>query len=147
LFRSGPGAGVTTEPQRLAPNLMAPAMPSDITNDLPPAIARHLAACNGHDIDAWMATFDPDALVNDVQREFAGAQAIRAFAAKEIFGDRVTFTPLRAVDRHGDITVHARTDGTYDKTGLPDPLILSLSFSLRDERIPQLIIIHNKALA
>ena len=122
-------------------------MPSDITNDLPPAVARHLAACNDHDIDAWMATFDPDALVNDVQRAFAGAEAIRAFAAKEIFGDCVTFTPLRAVDRHGDITVHARTDGTYDKTGLPDPLSLSLYFSLRGERITHLIIIHNRAMA
>ena len=57
-------------------------MPSDITNDLPPAVARHLTACNDHDIDAWMATFAPDALVNDVQREFDGAEAIRAFAAK-----------------------------------------------------------------
>src|SRR4029077_17135429 len=122
-------------------------MPREITNDLPPAIARHFAACNRHDIDAWMATFDPDALVNDVQREFAGAEAIRAFAAKEIFGDRVTFTPLQAFDRHGDITVHARTDGTYDKSGLPEQLILSLSFSLTDARITQLIIIHNRALA
>ena len=119
-------------------------MPTEITNDLPPAIARRLAACNGHDIDAWMATFAPDALVNDDRREFAGAEAIRAFAAKEIFGDRVTFTPLRAVDRHADITVHARTDGTYDKTGLPDPLILSFYFSLRGNQITQLIIIHNK---
>ena len=90
-------------------------MPRDITHELPPAIARHLAACNSHDIDAWMATFDPDALVNDVQREFAGAEAIRAFAAKEIFGDRVTFTPLRAVDRHGDITVHAAPTGPTTK--------------------------------
>ena len=122
-------------------------MPKEITNDLPPVVARHLAACNGRDIDAWVATFAPDALVNDVQREFAGAEAIRAFAAKEIFGDRVTFTPLRAVDRHGDITVHARTDGTYDKTGLPDPLVLSLYFRLRDDRITQLIIIHNKTRA
>ena len=122
-------------------------MPKEITNDLPPAIARHLAACNGHDIDAWMATFAPDALVNDVQREFDGAEAIRAFAAKEIFGDSVTFTPLLALDRHGDVTVHARTEGTYDKTGLPDPLVLSLYFSLRDDRITQLIIIHNKARA
>src|SRR4029077_12003074 len=118
-------AGVTTEPHRFSPNLMEPAMPSDITNDLPPAIARHLAACNDHDIDAWMATFDPDALVNDVHREFAGAEAICAFAAKEIFGDRVTFTPLQAVDRDGDIAIYARTDGPSDKTGLPDPLILS----------------------
>ena len=119
-------------------------MSRDITNDLPPAIARHLAACNGHDIDAWMATFAPDALVNDVQREFAGAEAIRAFAPKEIFGDRVTFTPLRAVDRHGDITVHAHTDGTYDKTGLPDPLVLTFYFSLENDKITRLIISGNK---
>src|SRR6201981_1753330 len=122
-------------------------MSKDIINDLPPVVARCLAACNGHDLDAWMATFAPDALVNDIQREFDGAEAIRAFAAKEIFGDRVTFTPLLALDRHGDVTVHARTEGTYDKTGLPDPLVLSLYFSLRDDRITQLIIIHNRALA
>jgi hypothetical protein len=122
-------------------------MHRDITHELPPTVARCLAACNAHDIDAWMGTFDPDALINDVQREFAGAEAIRAFAAKEIFGERVTFAPVRAVDRHGDITVHARTDGSYDKTGLPEPLILSLYFSLRDERITQLIIIQNRALA
>ena len=122
-------------------------MSKDITNGLPPVVARHLAACNSHDIDAWMATFDPDAMVNDDRREFAGAEAIRAFAAKEIFGDNVTFTPVQATDRHGDITVHARTDGAYDKAGLPDPLILSLYFSLREERITQLIIIHNKARA
>jgi hypothetical protein len=122
-------------------------MSRDITNDLPPAVARHLTACNDHDIDAWMATFAPDALVNDIQREFDGAEAIRAFAAKEIFADSVTFTPLQALDRHGDVTVHARTEGTYDKTGLPDPLVLSLYFSLRDDRITQLIIIQNKARA
>src|SRR6476660_3975016 len=99
------------EPHRFSPNSMEPAMPTEITNDLPPAISRLLAACNGHDIDAWMATFDPDALVNDVQREFAGAEAIRAFAAKEIFGDRVTFTPLagrRSPRRHHRPRMHRR---------------------------------------
>ena len=119
-------------------------MPKDITTDLPSVIADHVAACNAHDIDAWMATFAPDALVNDFQREFDGPEAIRAFGEKEIFGADVTMAVERAVERHGDITVHARFDGTYDKTGLPDPLILSLYFSTRDGRITQLIIIHNK---
>ena len=32
----------------------------------------------------------------------------------------------------------------HNKTGLPDPLILSFYFSLRGDRITQLIIIHNK---
>jgi hypothetical protein len=43
-------------------------MPTDITDDLPRVIADHIAACNAHDIEAWMATFAPDALVNDFQR-------------------------------------------------------------------------------
>ena len=122
-------------------------MPKDITSDLPRVIADHVAACNAHDIDAWMATFAPDALVNDIQREFAGTPAIRAFAEKEIFGAEVTMAVERALDRHGDITVHARLDGTYDKTGLPNPLILSFYFSMRDGLITQLIIIQNKPAA
>jgi hypothetical protein len=122
-------------------------MPKDVTAALPPAIAAHIDACNAHDIDAWMATFAPGALVNDLRREFAGAEAIRAFGETEIFGADVTMDVERALDRHGDITVHARVDGTYDKTGLPDPLILSFYFSLRDGRINQLIILHNKTTA
>lgn len=122
-------------------------MPRDITKTLPRVIADHIAACNAHDIEAWMATFAPDALVNDAQREFVGADAIRAFAEKEMFGADVTMAVERAVERHGDITVHARIDGTYDKTGLPDPLVLSFYFSTRDGQITQLIVIHNKAMA
>ena len=119
-------------------------MPQDITHNLPPVVAAHIAATNAHDIEAWMATFAPDALVNDFQREFDGAEAIRAFGQKEIFGDNVTMDVHRAWDRDGAITVHARFDGTYDKTNLPDPLILSLYFSLKDGLITQLIFIHNK---
>jgi hypothetical protein len=122
-------------------------MPTDVTTALPPVIAAHIAACNAHDIEAWMATFAPDALINDFQREFDGSAAIRAFGEKEIFGADVTMDVERAIERHGDITVHARFDGTYDKTGLPDPLILSQYFSVRDGRITQLIIIHNKPAA
>jgi ketosteroid isomerase-like protein len=119
-------------------------MATDITNTLPKVVADHIAACNAHDAEAWMATFAPDAMVNDIQREFIGADAIRAFADAEIFGTKVTMAVHRAWDRHGDVTVHARLDGTYDKTGLPDPLILSFYFSLRGDRITQLIILNNK---
>jgi ketosteroid isomerase-like protein len=119
-------------------------MSTDITNSLPQVVADHIAACNAHDINAWMATFAPDALVNDIKREFIGAEAIRAFGEKEIFGANVTMAVHRAWDRYGDITVHAKLDGTYDKTGLPDPLILTFYFSLRDGQITQLIILLNQ---
>ena len=65
-------------------------MTADITDHLPKVISDLIAACNAHDIEAWMATFAPDALLNDISREFVGTEAIRAFGAKEIFGDNVT---------------------------------------------------------
>jgi hypothetical protein len=117
---------------------------TDITHSLPKLIADHIAACNAHDIEAWMATFAPDALLNDISREFIGTEAIRAFGAKEIFGDNVTMAIHRAWNRYGNVAVHARFDGTYDKTNLPDPLILTLYFTMRDELITQLIILRNK---
>ena len=40
--------------------------------------------------------------------------------------------------------VHAVTDGEYDKTGLPDPLVLTYYFTVRGDRIVQLIIIRNE---
>ena len=119
-------------------------MTTDITPNLPKVVADHIAACNRHDIEAWMATFAQDAMLNDIQREFIGTAAIRGFGEKEIFGDNVTMAIHRAWDRHGDVTVHAKLDGTYDKTGLPDPLILSFYFSLRGDLITQLIIVNNK---
>ncbi|MEJ0066573.1 MAG: nuclear transport factor 2 family protein [Caulobacteraceae bacterium] len=122
-------------------------MPTDITGALPDAVAAHIAAYNAHDPEALMATLAPDALVNDVRREFLGHAAIRAWADKEIFGDNVTLAVERALDQHGDVVLHVRVDGDYDKTGLPDPLILTYYFSLRDGLITQLIIVHNKPAA
>lgn len=119
-------------------------MTTNVTNNLPKVVADHIDACNAHDVEAWMATFAPDAMLNDIQREFIGTDAIRSFGDKEIFGDNVTMEVRRAWDRHGDITVHAKMDGTYNKTGLPDPLILSFYFSVRGDQITQLIIVHNK---
>jgi len=122
-------------------------MPKEITHALPRAVIAHLAAYSAHDPEAMIATLAPDALVNDNRREFLGHAAIRAWADKEIFGDNVTAKVERALDQYGDIIVHARVDGDYDKTGLPDPLVLTFYFSLRNEVITQLIITLNTAVA
>jgi hypothetical protein len=56
----------------------------------------------------------------------------------------VTMAVHRAWDRYGNVTVHAKFDGTYDKANLPDPLILTLYFTMQDGLITQLIILRNK---
>ena len=106
-------------------------------------VAEHLAAVNACDEAAIMATFADDALVNDAHREFWGAEAIRRWVAREMVGDRVSIEVTEVVDHHGQAVVRGRYDGDYDKTNLPDPLILSNYFSIRDGKIVSLVVLHN----
>jgi hypothetical protein len=106
-------------------------------------IAEHVAAVNAIDEDAIMATFAPDALVNDAHREFWGAGAIQRWVAREMVGDRVTLEVTEVIDHHGETIVRGRYDGLFDKTNLPDELILTNYFTVRDGKIVRLIVIRN----
>ena len=111
--------------------------------DLHGIVAEHFAAVNAHDEDAIVATFAGDAFVNDVHREFWGADAIRRWVANEIVGDNVTVEITDVIDHYGETIVRGRYDGEYDKTDLPDELILTHYFTVRDATIVSLIVIHN----
>jgi ketosteroid isomerase-like protein len=113
------------------------------TTTLPPVLADHIAAVNAFGEDAIVATFADDALVNDAHREFWGHEAIRRWAARELAGDRVTVAVTEVLDHHGDTIVRGRYDGDYDKTNLPDELILTSYFTVRDGKIVTLITIPN----
>ncbi len=117
-------------------------MPAQLALD--PTIAAHVAAVNSFDVDAIMATFAEDALVNDAARELWGLDAIRAWVTTEMVGDHVTLEPVEVVDNDGLVAVRCRFDGDYDKTGLPDPLIMTNYFRLRDRKIVTLFIIKNR---
>ena len=106
-------------------------------------VAGYVAAVNAFDEDAVVATFADDALVNDVRREFSGKDAIRGWVRAEIVGDRVTVEPTEVTQHHEQTILRGRYDGEYDKTNLPDELILTHYFTVRDGRIVTLIIIHN----
>ena len=117
---------------------------SSITTELPPIVGEHIAAVNAFDTDRIVATFAPDAYVNDNRREIWGMDAIRAFIAKEFLGDHVTMEIREVLDHYGDIIVRTRWDGTYDKTNLPDELVVTSYFATRDGKITSLAIIVNQ---
>jgi hypothetical protein len=117
------------------------------TSTLPKPVSAYIAATNAFDIEAIMATFAVDALVNDHRDEFAGHAAIRDWAQHEIVDARVTMQVTDATCRGNAVAVTAAMDGNFDKTGLPDPLLLAFYFSVSGERIDQLIIVHNKPTA
>jgi SnoaL-like domain len=113
------------------------------TTTLTGVIAAHVDAVNAFDTEAVVATFAPEAYVNDAHREIRGTDAIRAFVAKEIVGDNVTMDVVEVVEDHGDTIVRAAYEGDFDKTNLPDPVVLTNYFRVRDDRIVSLITILN----
>jgi hypothetical protein len=64
--------------------------------------------------------------------------------AKEFVGDNVTMEVREVLDHYGDIIVRARYDGTYDKTHLPDELVMTSYFGVCDDKITSLTIIFNQ---
>lgn len=117
--------------------------PTELTG----VVAEHIAAVNAGDTGAIMATFAQDAYVNDARREFAGTEAIRRWVAREMVGDKVRIDVREVLDHHGDTIVRGAYDGTFDRTNLPDELVLSNYFSVRDGKIVSLIIVFNQPAA
>jgi hypothetical protein len=106
-------------------------------------VAEHIQAVNALDEEAIVATFATDALVNDARREFWGTDAIRGWVAKEMVGDHVSIEVVEIIDHHGQFVVRGRYDGDYDKTNLPDELILTNYFTESKGKIDSLIVIRN----
>jgi hypothetical protein len=115
-----------------------------MSTELPAIVAEHIAAVNAFDTERIVATFAPGAYVNDNRREIWGTDAIRAFMAKEFVGDQVTMEVQEVIDHYGDIIVRARYDGTYDKTNLPEVLVMTSYFAIRDGKITSLTVIFNQ---
>jgi hypothetical protein len=115
-----------------------------IATELTGVVAEHIAAVNALDTDAIVATFAEDAYVNDARREFAGIDAIRRWVAKEMVGDKVSIDVREVLGHHGDTVVRGAYDGEFDKANLPDEVILSNYFSVRDGKIVSLVVIFNQ---
>jgi len=56
-------------------------------------------------------------------------------------GDHVTLDVVEVVDNDGMWCVRCKYDGDYDKTGLPDPLIMTNYFRVNGDKIVTLFIV------
>ena len=142
--RLGSPAGPPAAPVPQHPKEPLMSSNPDAIAALPPIVAEHIDAVNAFDTDRIVATFAPDAYVNDARREIWGTDAISKFVAKEFVGDHVTMEVREVIDHYGDILVRARFDGTYDKTNLPDELVMTSYFGLHDGKITSLTVIFNQ---
>lgn len=116
---------------------------SEVIGGLPAPVAAYLRATNLSDFRSLMATFAEDALVNDQLTDHWGKEAISAWAAREVIGERLALRVVKAVQHYGHSIVTAHADGLFDKRGLPEPLVLVLYFSCVGDKIVQLMILRD----
>jgi hypothetical protein len=112
---------------------------------LAPSVAAYVEATNSFDLEALIALFADDALVNDQLRDYWGRAAIREWAARDIVGQSLTMAVTTVVEHYGNFIVTANVRGKFNMKGLPDPLIYAFYFTPHGDRICQLIILRNRS--
>ena len=73
-----------------------------------------------------------------MNRELRGLDAITDWARTDIFGAHVHFDVLDVTERQGRTIVTVKIDGTFDRTGLPDPLVMNHEFKVAEGKITEL---------
>ena len=112
-----------------------------MTKEPPRVVADMIEATNSFDTDAFMACFTDDAMINDRHRQFWGKDAIRRWCEIEITGDHVTMGVTDVVNHYGDCIVTADIDGDFDKSDLPPVLVLQFYYTIRNNKIVQIILL------
>src|SRR6267143_1399148 len=64
--------------------------------------------------------------------------AIKEWAEREIFAVNVTLEIIEAIERDGQTIVTVKIDGTFDRAGLPDPLLMEHCFTVAGDKIAAL---------
>jgi hypothetical protein len=118
---------------------------ADAPLSLPPVIRAYIDATNNFDLDQLVATFADDALVNDQLCDYWGKPAIGEWAQRDIIGENMKMEVTEVVKHYRNYIVAANVDGSFDKRGLPDPLVLAFYFTVEGNQIVQLIILRNRS--
>lgn len=109
-----------------------------MTPHLPQLVEDYVRATNDHNAASFMSLFAEDAVVDDIGRQFRGTAAIKGWSDREVFDVGVTLDVINFANRDGEAVITAKVDGTFDRTGLPDPVILALSLAAKDGKIVRL---------
>jgi hypothetical protein len=80
-------------------------------------------------------SFALNAVVKDVGREIRGIAAIKEWASQEIFAVNATLDVIEVAEGAGQTIVTVKIDGTFDRTGLPDPRLMDHCFTIAADKI------------
>jgi hypothetical protein len=105
---------------------------------LPPPIADFVKAVNEHESEDFLAVFAENAVITDEGHQYQGIAAIKDWDDEKNIGANITMNPVEITGRDGKMILTADMDGNFDKTGLPDPFLMDLHFTLEENLISAL---------
>ena len=105
---------------------------------MPQSIAVFIKATNAHSSEGFLAMLTENAIIKDEGQEYRGIAAIKKWSDEKYIGARVTLDAVDLMNGDGKTIVTLRVDGNFDKTGLPDPLLLDFRFTLDTNKISAL---------
>jgi ketosteroid isomerase-like protein len=106
-----------------------------MTTDISAVADAYVRATNEQDAAGFLGLFAEDAVVDDNGRGFRGSAAIGEWSEREIFAVNVRLEVMGVEERGGETVVRSKVDGDFDRTGLPDPLVIEHSIRVEGGRI------------
>jgi hypothetical protein len=82
-----------------------------MTEQVDPAVQGVLDAANAGDLDAFLAGFTPDGVVDDWGREFHGNARIAEWSDAEFIGVHVSLRVTEVSEHDGEVVVTAQVGG------------------------------------
>lgn len=106
-------------------------------------VATYFDTSNHPDKVAFVSNFSDDAVLVDDGREYKGIAEIQEWSNVNVFAAELKYEITKVVlniERSDETIVTAKVDGTFDKTGLPDPLLFDHHFTVEKGEIVRLSI-------
>ena len=107
---------------------------------IPKPIATFIEATNKHNSQEFLNVIADTAVIHDEGHDYHGIAEIKEWSDEKVFGAKVTLEPLKIIDQPGNTVITMKIDGNFDKTGLPDPLIMDFHFTIDSDKISGLSI-------
>jgi hypothetical protein len=109
-----------------------------MTNRAQSLAESYVQTINEHDPSAFNELFADNIVVDDAGRAFRGREAVRQWSDREIFGAAVSLEPIHVTERDGETVVTTKVDGNFDRTGLPEPVIINHHIATASGKIARL---------
>ena len=105
---------------------------------LPVVADQYVRLINQSQSTDFMQLFSDRAIVEDAGKTIVGRDQIQKWCQSEIFDANVSLDVIDVAEQNGGVVVKTLVDGNFDRTGLPDPLIIEQTILIEGDKIVRL---------